>query len=199
MVSLWIERNVMSMFFISDTHFGHANIIKYSNRPFKDTQDMDEALIKNWNELVQPNDEVWHLGDFTFCNYMQFTPILRRLNGKINVVLGNHDQTIIKNKSDLLKSNLLNSVQSYREVKHDGQMIVLFHYGQRVWNKSHHGSIHLYGHSHGSLPPFGKSVDVGVDCKEITSEYRPIHVDEVISYMAKKSFQAVDHHDGTRP
>jgi calcineurin-like phosphoesterase family protein len=52
----------------------------------------------------------------------------------------------------------------------------------------------LYGHSHGSLPPFGKSVDVGVDCKEITEDYRPVTADEVLTYMSKREFVAVDHH-----
>jgi calcineurin-like phosphoesterase family protein len=64
----------------------------------------------------------------------------------------------------------------------------------RVWNKSHHNSWHLYGHSHGSLPPHGKSVDVGVDCKEITSEYRPLSFKEIKKYMDKRVGEKVDHH-----
>ncbi len=84
--------------------------------------------------------------------------------------------------------------QNYKELKVEGKFIVLFHYGQRVWNKSHHDSIHLYGHSHGSLPPHGKSVDVGVDCKEITHEYRPVSLDEVVRYMDKRQGEVVDHH-----
>ena len=68
------------------------------------------------------------------------------------------------------------------------------HYGMRTWNKAHHGAIHLYGHSHSTLPPYGKSVDVGVDCKEITPQYRPIHLDEILSYMSKRKSEVVDHH-----
>jgi calcineurin-like phosphoesterase family protein len=117
-----------------------------------------------------------------------------RLNGKINFVRGNHDKMITQNQNELLRAGKLNSIQDYAELKAAGKMIVLFHYGQRVWNKSHHGSIHLYGHSHGSLPPHGLSVDVGVDCKEITPDYRPIHLDEVIQYMGKRSQAVVDHH-----
>jgi calcineurin-like phosphoesterase family protein len=188
-----------NLFFGSDFHFFHDKIRLYSNRPYADVQEMNEALIKNWNAIVKPNDEVWDLGDFSFGNYIQTTTVLRRLNGKHHFVMGNHDKVVIQNRQDLLKSGLFQSIQDYKELKINQQKIILFHFGQRVWNSCHYGSIHLYGHSHGSLPPFGKSVDVGVDCKEITSEYRPIHVDEVISYMSKKSFQAVDHHDGTRP
>lgn len=190
-----------STFFVSDTHFGHANIIKHSHRPFTDVEQMNEMMIKSWNETVQLNDEVWHLGDFTFLQYTPFRLLLARLNGRINVVLGNHDKVIASNIAGLTSAHgsgrsrpLLTSVQHYKELKVEGRFIVLFHYGQRVWNKSHHGSIMLYGHSHGTLPPHGLSVDVGVDCKEITLEYRPIGLDEVLKYMDARSKAIVDHH-----
>jgi len=180
--------------FTSDTHWGHKNIIQYSNRPFASVEDMNEALINNWNAVVKHDDIVYHLGDFAFLPYDNIKRIIRRLNGTKHFIMGNHDKEIDRNRSDLIRSNTFASIQNYYELKHDGHFIVLFHYGQRVWNKSHHGSIQLYGHSHGSLPPFGKSVDVGVDCKEITEEYRPVSFDEVIAYMKNREFQAVDHH-----
>jgi len=180
--------------FTSDTHWGHNNIIKYSNRPFASVEDMNEALIANWNAVVKYDDTVYHLGDFAFLPYDKLKRIARRLNGTKHFIRGNHDKEIDKNKVDLLNSKTFASIQDYYELKHGGQMVCLFHYGQRVWNKSHHGSIMLYGHSHGSLPPFGKSVDVGVDCKEITPEYRPVSFDEVMAYMKNRTFEAVDHH-----
>ncbi len=167
------------MFFISDTHFGHTNIIKYSNRPYSSVEEMNESLIENWNKLVKPNDTIYHLGDFCFMNLNDYTNLMKRLNGNIHLILGNHDNIKEINKI----ARFFSSISNYKEVKINKQLLVLFHYGQRVWNKSHYGSIHLYGHSHGSLPPHGKSVDVGVDCKEITDEYRPIHLDEIINYM----------------
>lgn len=181
--------------FVSDTHWGHKNIIKYSNRPFDTVEDMNEALIKNWNERVTTSDTVYHLGDFAFMTLDQIKSVTKRLNGTKHLILGNHDKTIIQNKNALLNCGAFNSIQNYYELKANGEFIVLFHYGQRVWNKSHRSSIMLYGHSHGSLPPFGKSVDVGVDCKEITSDYRPVSLDEVLAYMSKREFVAVDHHD----
>lgn len=180
--------------FISDTHFGHANIIKYSNRPYSHVDEMNEALIQNWNALVKPDDIIYHLGDFAFMQWRDFSQMVWKLNGHIQFIRGNHDKMIDQHEVELLRSGKIETIQNYLEIKPAGQMIVLFHYGQRVWNKSHHGSIHLYGHSHGSLPPHGKSVDVGVDCKEITAEYRPIHLDEVTTYMSKRTFEAVDHH-----
>lgn len=180
--------------FISDTHFGHKNIIQYSNRPFSSVDEMNEAMIENWNKVVKKGDDVYHLGDVSFVPLTETKAILKRLNGNIHIIWGNHDKTLQANISELISSQAVRSVQHYKELKINGSHLVLFHFGQRVWNKSHHGSIHLYGHSHGSLPPFGKSVDVGVDCKEITSEYRPIHSDEVMEYMSKRTFEAVDHH-----
>lgn len=184
--------------FVSDTHWGHANIIKYSNRPFDSVEEMNEALIQNWNERVGQYDIVYHLGDFAFMPYDALKRTARRLNGVKHLILGNHDKTIIQSQNDLLSSGTFASIQNYVELRHAGEFFCLFHYGQRVWNKSHRGSIHLYGHSHGSLPPFGKSVDVGVDCKEITPDYRPVSVDEVIAYMKKREFVAVDHHGDDR-
>jgi calcineurin-like phosphoesterase family protein len=195
----------LNQWFISDTHFGHANIIKYSNRPFLNVDDMNDKMIKEWNKLVKPGDLVYHMGDFAFMPYHTFKGFLWNLNGNIHLMLGNHDKMITEHKDELLKQGKFASIQHYRELKASGKTLILFHYGQRVWNKSHHDSIHLYGHSHGSLPPFGKSVDVGVDCKEIVcaagpqgkkdaSEYRPIHLDEVLDYMDKRKPEVVDHH-----
>lgn len=181
-------------FFISDTHFGHSNIIKYSNRPFQDIEEMNEKMVRAWNETVKQNDIVYHLGDVAFMGYGKFCKLLDRLNGHLNIIFGNHDKMIRSNRNDLLSFHNVSSIQDYKELYVGDQMFVLFHYGQRVWNKSHHGSIHLYGHSHGSLPPFGKSVDVGVDCKEITTNYRPVSVDEVLKYMKNRQGETVDHH-----
>lgn len=183
--------------FISDTHFGHANIIRYSNRPYKDVTEMNEKMIQEWNKLVKPGDNVYHLGDYAFMKPDPLRALTWRLMGHKHLILGNHDKWIIDNWNDLVRKNTFASIQYYRELKVGGAMLVLFHYGQRVWNRSHHGSIHLYGHSHGSLPPHGLSVDVGVDSKEITPEYRPIHLDEVLKYMSKRQQVVVDHH-GTR-
>jgi calcineurin-like phosphoesterase family protein len=184
----------MSQWFISDTHFGHTNIIRYSNRPYSDVEEMNQKMIAEWNCRVKPNDDVYHLGDFAFLPLPKLKSLLWSLNGRINLMLGNHDKEIIKNRKELLEQGKFATIQHYRELKIAGKMLVLFHYGQRTWNKAHHGSIHLYGHSHGSLPPHGLSVDVGVDCKEITPEYRPIHLDEVLDYMSKRTFAKVDHH-----
>lgn len=186
------------LYFVSDSHFGHFNVIRYSSRPYDTVEEMDSALINNWNRIVKPEDTVWHLGDVAFYkDFYQLTELFASLNGNINIVLGNHDRLIENNREDLLSSGLIKSIQPYAEVKTNKQLIVLFHYGCRVWRNSHHSSILLYGHSHGSLPPWGKSVDVGVDSKEITQDYRPVSLDEVLTYMEKRSVAKADHHGGS--
>jgi len=83
----------MSIFFTSDTHFGHENIIKYCKRPFKDAAEMDKVLIRNWNRVVGPNDLVYHLGDFAVGGGPA-GPYLDQLNGRIILIHGNHDERI---------------------------------------------------------------------------------------------------------
>lgn len=182
------------IFFISDTHFSHTNVIKYSKRPFVHAAEMNNALMKNWNKVVKPGDTVYHLGDFAFEKQTDVRARCAFLNGQKHLILGNHDKEIVKHRNKLLECGAFASIQEYKEIKYEDRKFVLFHYGMRVWNKSHHGSIHLYGHSHGSLPPHGLSVDVGVDSKEITSEYRPVSIEEIVSYMNKKEIAIVDHH-----
>ena len=80
-----------NIFFVSDTHFAHENIIKYCNRPFKSIEEHDEALIERWNEKIDKDDIVFHLGDFAFASEEYIKSILDRLNGKKYLVFGNHD------------------------------------------------------------------------------------------------------------
>lgn len=72
----------MKVFVISDTHFGHENIIRYCNCPFRTVEEMDEAMIKNWNAVVTNKDTIIHLGDFCLTNKERCIEILNKLNGK---------------------------------------------------------------------------------------------------------------------
>lgn len=95
-------------FFISDTHFDHVNIIKYCNRPFDTIELMNDALIRNWNAVVKPEDEVWHLGDVCI-NYKKAFNFISRLNGKKILVLGNHDG----NRKQMLSHGFDETYQDY--------------------------------------------------------------------------------------
>lgn len=81
----------MTTYFTSDLHYNHANIIKYASRPFNSVEEMNEALIKNWNNTVGKNDAVYFLGDLCFCNSQDLIELVQKLNGYKNIILGNHD------------------------------------------------------------------------------------------------------------
>ncbi len=178
----------MNYWFTADTHFGHANIIKYCNRPFKDSVEMNETIISNWNKVVKKDDLVYHLGDFCFGrNDYDFDMYFERLNGLIIFLKGNHDRLAWAHRHKFYAAH-----NSYHEIEINGQEITLCHYAMRVWNKSHHGSWHLYGHSHGSLPDDKNSLsfDCGVDCHN----FAPINFEQIPAIMSKKTFKSIDHH-----
>lgn len=184
-----MSENKQQVWFTSDTHFGHTNVIRYSNRPFRDKEEMDEAMIANWNARVQPGDIVYHLGDVFFCQEPVAMSILRRLNGQKFLIYGNHDKLI--KRSERLRSMFVKCAD-YHEVTIEGQSIILCHYPMITWNKSHHGSWMLHGHCHGNLKyPFEAKIhDAGVD----PNNYVPLSFNDVKNIMAKKRFSAVDHH-----
>jgi len=205
---------VRDTFFTSDTHFHHKNIVRgtsewdklepgsshQSLRDFDSLEEHDEALIKSINGMVKEKDVLYHLGDWSFGGHEQIKLFRERINCKeIHLIFGNHDQHIEKLGSPY--RDLFTSVQYYKEIsfKIDSQIsgrygktkMILSHFSHRVWNQSHHGTIHLYGHSHGSLPGIGKSMDVGVD----TNSLYPYHLDEIISEMKGRDIVLVDHHN----
>jgi calcineurin-like phosphoesterase family protein len=159
------------IYFTADQHFGHKNIIKYANRPFISTDEMDEELIRRFNYKVKPEDIVYILGDFAFKQPEKY---LERLNGHIFRIKGSHDSDMKQPYMLVIKP--ANLVDEYNNQRY----IILCHYAMRVWETSHYGSFHLFGHSHGSLPPYGLSFDIGVDCWN----YYPVSLEEVCEKMA---------------
>lgn len=177
------------VYFTSDTHFGHANIIKFCNRPYKTLDEMHESLIHNWNARVDSQDHVYHLGDFALkMGVPEVENIIRRLHGHIHLVYGNHCQ---KNKSVMRARGFVERVP-YKEIKVDGQKIIMCHFPFLTWNGSHRGSWDLHGHSHGSLPrdPNARRIDVGVD----VWNYTPVSYEDLKVEMDKVVFKPVDHH-----
>ena len=184
----------MNNYFTSDLHFCHKNIIKYSNRPFRDVYHMNTELIANWNNIVQPDDNVYIVGDVSFGAPDETNTILNQLQGALYLVKGNHDKAIEKQHSKYFRwiKDIASIMIDDADVKGGKQSIVLCHYAMRVWERSHYGAWHLYGHSHGSLPddPHSLSFDVGVD----SHNYSPISYEQVKRIMSKKTFKPVDHH-----
>ena len=186
----------MTIWFTSDTHFGHNKIIAYCERNVENVEQMNEVLIQNWNLSVHQGDEVYHLGDFSFCGKAKTRDIIKRLNGQKFLIRGNHDRS---NKTkwweeagfawakDYFVLNVHDSIngQQYH------QPIILFHFPILSWDRMSHGSWHLHGHTHDSLPPFeGCRMDIGVD----TNYLRPYSYETIKERMATKGFVKVDHH-----
>jgi calcineurin-like phosphoesterase family protein len=168
-------------FFTSDTHFGHRNIIRFAMRPFETVEEMDEAMIANWNAVVGKGDRVFHLGDFSF---VPADPILERLNGEKHLILGNHDY------GERIGTKWA-SVESLRHLRVEGVDLVLCHYAMRVWRGSHRGAVHLFGHSHGNLIGDRQCCDVGVDAWD----YEPVPLASVLARLARHSPRTEpDHH-----
>ena len=156
------------IWFTSDEHYWHTNIIKYCNRPFSSAEEMNDTLINNFNSRVGKNDTTYHIGDFALTSNSKAVDILQKLNGKHILLKGSHDRWM----NNTLSPHLM-------EIKIEGTPIVLCHYAMRVWPKSHYGSWHLYGHSHGKLPSHGLSYDVGVD----NNNFFPVSFDEIKEKM----------------
>lgn len=161
------------IYITSDLHLNHFNIIKYTNRPFKTLNEMNDTIINNWNSKISNNDTVYILGDFCFKNTNDF---VNKLNGKdLFLLRGDHD-------SSSQSYNKLKIVDRILTLEINKYPIVLSHWAFRVWWKSHYNSIMLYGHSHGKLEPIGKSHDVGVD----NNNFYPWSIDEIFELMKNK-------------
>lgn len=183
----------MTYWFTSDTHYGHTNIIRYSNRPFKNVDEMNEALIANWNAVVKPDDIVWHLGDVAFMPMPMLEEILSRLNGRKNLIFGNHDKTLRRDKRML--NTYFESWQDKAQLKipyvGGEQRIVLNHFPELTWDQGHRGAWMLHGHCHGTVthPWGGKIQDVGVD----PFKMKPVSYEELVGLMSTRSLSK--HHD----
>lgn len=168
------------IYFTADLHFSHEKIIKHTNRPFHTVDEMNKRMIKNWNNIVSPQDEVYILGDFTMKGGIIANLYLQSLNGTKYLIRGNHDNFIEDKAFD---KGLFQWIKDYHEVEYMNYKFVLFHYPILEWNKEGHGSIHLHGHIHSDISYNLKMIkdqvkryDVGVDA----NDYTPISIEEII-------------------
>lgn len=182
------------VWFTADLHLNHFKAVEYSKRPFDTLEEMEEALVRNWNECVKAGDRIFCLGDFALTRNHpdrdRISSIFHRLNGVKHLVVGNHDDP------RLVRDIGWHEVTPYRELKIDmggerRQKICLMHYPIRSWNGIHRGAWMLHGHCHGNLADRGgKLLDVGVDCHK----YRPINLEVVSAIMATRPIRSEDHH-----
>lgn len=171
------------IYFTSDLHFYHANLISMVGRPFPNADEMNEAMIANWNWRVRPTDEVYILGDVTMKGAAQAEAVLRRLTGHKYLIRGNHDKFVGQAGFD---SSLFEWVKEYYVLKHEGNRFVLFHYPIEEWDQFFRGAYHLHGHQHNG-PDYNRQnrsrglrrYDVGVDA----NAFAPVSITEIISFF----------------
>ena len=186
-----IDINETNVFFTSDTHLQHKNIIKYCNRPFKTVRDMDSALIKNWNAVVGADDIVFHGGDFCFGSKSSWAYLCDALNGKKYLAAGNHDANITPDKFVDVQHLFNVRILGDEEIASDGQRITVCHYPMVSWYQSHRGSWQLYGHVHGGLSNKGdvrttpNQLDIGVDVHDFT----PISYEQVKTIITQQNMR----------
>jgi calcineurin-like phosphoesterase family protein len=136
-------------FVTSDLHFGHKNIMRFcptTRGHFADVDVMREAMIREWNAAVAPEDVTYILGDVAFLPAVEAVQILRRLNGRKILIEGNHDRKLL---NDPVFRSCFESVHNYLRLNYNGQLVVMFHYPIWEWDQMHRGSVHFYGHVHG--------------------------------------------------
>ena len=178
------------IFVTADTHFGHSAAIKQFARDFPDVEAMDAGLIAQINDVVGPDDVLYHLGDFVGPvekgSKTSHAESMREQIAckKIVLLRGNHDPRDEKRFDRLFDSTHdFLSMKGWRSGDTGGdERLVLCHYAIRIWQGRHNGSFHLYGHTHGTLDEVGRSTDVGVDCWKLT----PQPLESVLAMLAER-------------
>ena len=187
-------KDASKVFFTSDTHFGHGNIIEFCNRPFKNAEEMDYKLIENWNKKVPHDGTVYHLGDFAWGGYEFWKKIRNQLNGNIILIKGNHDE---KNMTPSAEQELFDYVTFQMKLEIEGRKVYLNHNPFLCYGGTYRDPkslvYQLFGHVHSGPGAKGLDIerlgvlfptqyDVGVD----NNNYEPISWEEVNNIIGKQ-------------
>lgn len=135
----------MKNYYISDLHIGHHNALKFDNRPFANCKEQNNVLLENINRVVLPEDKLYFLGDLSWYNPEITLQFLQKINCKNKfLIVGNHDRWV---KNEACKKQF-HGIYDLKRISDEGRIVILCHYPLAVWDQSHRGSIHLYGHVH---------------------------------------------------
>lgn len=170
------------IYFTSDLHFDHINVIKYCARPFNDVNEMNETIIDNYNKRIKNNDTCYILGDVMMRDTEHAKECLKRLNGHKYLVKGNHD--FLKDDSVYFEW-----IKDYYKLRWNHKKFILCHYPFVSWDGSERGSYCLHGHQH-NVPEYNmqqrangiKRYDVGVDANHFT----PVSIEEIVAFFEEK-------------
>ena len=177
------------IFYTADLHFGHKNIIRSDQRPFFNVSDMDESLIRLWNDKVSDKDTVYIIGDFCYRNERPAEWYLKQLKGKKHLVIGNHDEPILQDKKALSYFVTVNNIV---EIKDEAKRVVLCHYPLAEWDGFYRGSFHVYGHIHGNRNhtyEIMSGIEGAYNAGCMINHYAPATFDELVkNNVAFKNF-----------
>lgn len=181
--------NKENTWFISDTHFSHNNIIGYCDRPFASTDEMDEVIIENWNSLVKPEDTIYHLGDIGFCGAEKLESIVKRLNGKKRLRMGNHDKATATKYRKMGFEEVYNSdfsifIEGYNQIAFSHYPISEHRDPFNIMDDPQSSIVNVHGHTHnentGLNPNRYKCISVEL------IDYKPIHISKILEWAKEK-------------
>ena len=168
------------IYFTSDLHFGHAGIIRMRNRPFAGADEMNAALVRNYNAVVHQNDTCYILGDVAYKQSKEETErLVRRLNGRKILIRGNHDGGI--------DESLFDAVSLFETISCGSQVCALMHYPMLSWPRSRHGSLMLHGHMHSDRSYNEQNRDAGIlryDVGVDANNYCPVSYEQIRAFFS---------------
>ncbi len=167
-------------YYISDMHLGHKNALIFDERPFETVEEMNEALIRKWNEKVNEDDDVWILGDFCYRSEKDPSFYLKQLKGHKHLVIGNHDKITLKSGSAL---QYFESVERLQHIKDGEYDVILCHFPLADWNAKRWGSYHVYGHIHNNedeVSLFMSQQERALNAGCMVNGYEPVTLEELI-------------------
>jgi calcineurin-like phosphoesterase family protein len=187
------EVQAMAVWFTSDQHFYHANVIRYCDRPFESVEQMNEEIVRRFNESVQSGDLVYHLGDFSLAK-RPVELFLPRLNGEHHLIAGNHDHVHPvhhkgkegkrQNAYKLYYDSGFKTIQLELKIRIGGRSVLLHHMPFQgdheverftAFRPTDRGDWLLHGHIHEKWRQRGRMINVGVDAWD----YRPVSIEQI--------------------
>ena len=156
----------MKTYITSDLHWGHKNIMNFcpvSRARFRNDVDyMNQAMVQEWNDLIEPEDLVYILGDVAFLPAPKAIEYMRRLNGRKILVQGNHDRKLLQ---DAGFRGCFEEIHHYLDINYNGTKCVMLHYPIAEWDQMHRGAVHFHGHLHGGVSGMEqyRCRDMGID------------------------------------
>ncbi len=168
------------IYYTADLHFGHANVIRFDNRPFDNVDEMDRYIIDMWNARVNDDDHVYIVGDICLNNSKPVDKYLAQLKGHKHLIVGNHDGKLLKNETAV---GYLDSVDDILQIDDNGRRVCMCHYPMAEWPGYYRGAWHVYGHIHNNKNDafyIMKAMERALNAACCINNYIPVTLDELI-------------------